>query len=93
MRDFKPEDLALVIGYRNTPHLVGSTVELWLRAEPGEDFIAPDGKWWFNDGLQPAWIVFVSASLDWAFVEERHLMPLRGDATPARQAAKEHDHA
>lgn len=93
MRDFKPEDLALVIGYRNTPHLVGSTLELWLRAEPGEDFIAPDRKWWFNDGLQPAWIVFVSASLDWAFVEERHLMPLHGNAAPVRQAAKEQDHA
>lgn len=93
MREFKPEDLALVIGYQNTPHLVGSTVELWLRAEASEDFIAPDGKWWFNDGLQPAWIVFVSASLDWAFVEERHLMPLQGDAAPVRQAAKEQDHA
>ncbi|WP_338546847.1 hypothetical protein V6W80_09970 [Pseudomonas benzopyrenica] len=93
MRDFKPEDLALVTGCRVSPHLIGSTVELWLRAEPGEDFIGPDGKWWVSKGQGAAWVVVVNSNGGWDFVEERHLMPLRGDCAPARQAAKEQDHA
>ena len=93
MRDFKPEDLALVTGCRVSPHLIGSTVELWLRAEPGEDFIGPDGKWWFSSCDAVAWIVLVSSAQDWAFVAEHHLMPLGRDFAPVRQAAKEQDHA
>ncbi|WP_347883248.1 hypothetical protein [Pseudomonas aestiva] len=93
MRDFKPEDLALVTGFRVSPRLVGLTVELRFRATPGEEFIGPDGAWWVSKGQGPAWVVVVNSNGDWDFVEERHLMPLHDGAVPVRQAAKEKDHA
>ncbi|WP_312380519.1 hypothetical protein [Pseudomonas oryzihabitans] len=93
MRDFKPEDLALVTGFRASPRLVGLTVELRFRANPGETFIGPDGAWWVSKGQGAAWVVVVNTSGNWDFVEERHLMPLQGDAAPVGQGAKEQDHA
>jgi hypothetical protein len=93
MRDFKPEDLALVTGCCVSPRLVGLIVELRFRTTPGEQFIGPDGAWWVSKGQGAAWVVVVNCNGGWDFVEERHLMPLHGDTAPARQAAKEQDHA
>lgn len=93
MRDFKPEDLALVTGCCVSPRLVGLIVELRFRTTPGEQFIGPDGAWWVSKGQGAAWVVGVNSNGGWDFVEERHLMPLQGDVVPMGQSQKEQDHA
>ena len=96
MSKFKAGDLALVVGCNTNPKNLGKVVELIALIFPGEIFHAPDGRKYLADMDQHGggWIVqsenFISRDRQpWGLVEERHLMPLKGDFQPEQQKAKE----
>lgn len=96
MSKFKIGDLALIVGCNTNPKNLGKVVELIAWVAPGEIFHGQDGRKYLADTDQRdgGWIVqsenFISRDrLDWGWVEERHLMPLKGDFQPEQQKAKE----
>lgn len=97
---FKPGDLALIVGSNTggSPN-IGIAVELAQKLSTNDVFSLPDRRTIINRG--PAcWLVKaqgLSASAlggGWvdlggiALVEERHLIPLRGDFAPEQQKSK-----
>ncbi|NEK70305.1 MAG: hypothetical protein G3W70_21300 [Xanthomonas perforans] len=88
--NFKPGDLALVVGFVQVPDLVGSAVELVEPTYPGEQFSGPDGVTYRSRDELKGWVVLTDLDEDgWAHVAEAHLMPLRGDFVPERQKSLE----
>ncbi|KAA8702443.1 hypothetical protein [Pseudomonas proteolytica] len=95
--NFKPGDLALIVGYSRSPENVGKSCELVAFLLPGDriDFpvIGFDGV--RHTGDKPGWfvagdaLVSTSGSTGYTMVLEKNLMPLRGDFTPEQQKAKE----
>lgn len=98
---FKSGDLALIVGSNKgiSPN-IGTSVELVQKLLTNAQFSLPDGRQALNRG--PAcWMVQgegLFANLhrgSWeniggvALVEERHLIPLRGDFAPDKHKAKE----
>lgn len=90
---FKPGDLAMIVGALNAPSNIGKCVELIerLRPEAVSQWVNPiDGSHVRNRAGFPFWIV-IGDDLTSRFpgpagvvlVHERHLMPLRGDDKPA----------
>lgn len=90
-RQFKPGDLAIVVGCEKRPALIGSVVELVRRVTAGETFASPDGDLLTSISAHDSWvvaadgIVSVIGRVGWANVAERHLMPLRGDFDFAKE--------
>lgn len=78
MSQFKPGDLALVIGScGRKPELVGTVVTL-LEC------------WDFKHGVrrgERGW--FVAEVKEWSVTLERHLMPLKGGFVPEQQKSRE----
>ena len=98
---FKPGDLAIIVGSnRGISPNIGKAVSLTIKLAPEAGFHLPDGRHVKNKGPE-CWLVEggeLSASLSsggWvdlggvALVEERHLMPLRGDFAPEQAKALE----
>ncbi len=92
---FKPGDLALVVGCHRLPTLIGSVVELFAKPDAGGLALTPDGSLAAFEGDSAAWIVLkdghvsINGDVGWALVSEIHLMPLRGDFQPERQQSRE----
>lgn len=73
MSQFKPGDLALIVGSSGRrPEVIGRTIQL---VEMVECRGGP-GWMWMDGSLQE-------------FTIEKHLMPLRGDFTPEQQKSRE----
>lgn len=99
--NFKPGDLALIVSSsKGTSPNIGMAVELVIKLRTNDYFNLPNGKQAMNKGPE-CWMVeapglFVTmlpaARIDLggvALVEERHLMPLRGDFSHEPQKARE----
>lgn len=94
--NFKPGDLALIVGTVSHPQNIGKTCELIEHLDPGQVSHWKDSEGFHqkNDDTSAAWIVSghelsgdgVRGSL---LVDSKHLMPLRGDFAPERQKAQE----
>jgi hypothetical protein len=104
MSEFKAGDLALIVGSRHkvSPN-IGKSVELVKVIKNGEEFDCPDGKSRRSGVGFDAWLVegegLISHSIahGWryaggiALIEERYLMPLRGEFQPEQQKSKEEE--
>lgn len=101
MSQFKNGDLALIIGSdKGTSPNIGMAVELSLKLRTNDVFSLPDGRRAVNRGPE-CWVVEASGLLASAYnigradlggialVEERHLVPLRGDFQPEQQKSRE----
>lgn len=98
---FRPGDLALVAGSRTgTSPNIGRAVELMIKLAPGQVFDTPNGRKATNASGYVAWAVHAegatavgdSGRVDVGgifLIQERFLMPLRGDFEPEQQKAKE----
>lgn len=98
---FNPGDLAIIVGSnRGISPNIGKAVSLTIKLATESGFNLPDGRHVKNKGPE-CWLVEgsdLSASLNsggWidlggvALVEERHLMPLRGDFAPVQAKSRE----
>jgi len=98
---FKPGDLALITGSdKGTSPNIGMAVELTLKLRTNDYFNLPDGRQAVNRGPE-CWLVGALGLLastnhagridlgDICLVEERYLIPLRGDFAPEQQKSKE----
>lgn len=95
---FKPGDLAMIIGALNVVSNIGKTCELVEFLLPGEisDWRDPsDGMRLRNGTGKAAWLVVGDGvrsscgSSGWVLAHPRHLMPLRGDFEPEQQKQRE----
>lgn len=99
---FKPGDLALIVGHRYKATNVGKSGVLQCVVAPGEEVLFPHTfhgyrcAGIFNKGDRPLWFMvgdslFSSAGAQgFVLVHESNLMPLKGDEQPAqvRQAER-----
>lgn len=95
--NFKPGDLAMIVGAFSVTQNIGRAVELAAFLAPGEERFYHDGI--FEAGPDGLWIVtapdlhrnaeggLVNSSL--AGCAPQHLRPLGGIATPERQKSQE----
>lgn len=90
---FKPGDLALIVGCRRRPEYLGMTIELI-------ELISPDqiSKWCDRIGRktqntddEPTWL-FATPEGSSELVAPRFLMPLRDDHAPQSENQKELTH-
>lgn len=101
MSQFKPGDLALIAGSdKGTSPNIGMAVELTLKLRKNDSFSLPDGRKAVNRGPE-CWVVQADGILaavyntcfmnlgGIALVQERYLMPLRGDFVPEQQKSQE----
>lgn len=95
--NFKPGDLAMIVGAYNVPANIGKSCELieYLRVEDISEWVDPaDGLRVQNSADGSAWLVVGDGlkswcgGADWVLADERHLMPLRGDFAPAQQKSQ-----
>lgn len=104
-KEFKPGDLAVIIGAHSMFDMVGKCVELVMPVAPG-DLVTVEGQKFRNLTSGAAWVIqgdglksptrsgkIIHGALSLA--AERHLMPLRGDAAPSidRAATAPHQRA
>ncbi|KAA3536640.1 hypothetical protein FOM00_11935 [Pseudomonas sp. ST1] len=99
---FKPGDLALIVGAHMTPDNVGKVCELveFLAQEQISTWREPHhGMVIQNGDVHAAWVV-IGAGLascfglsGWALVDQTHLMPLRDDSVRENQKSKEAESA
>ncbi|MGN8346342.1 hypothetical protein ACLEJQ_22335 [Pseudomonas sp. SMV71] len=93
--NFKPGDLAIIVGCRINPEDIGKLVELSERVLLNGYFTTPSGWRVFSASPGTCWVVLseniasYGGDHGWALVDEKHLMPLRGDFTPEQQKSKE----
>lgn len=98
---FKPGDLALIVSSSHgTSPNIGMAVELVTKLRTNDHFNLPDGRRAVNKGHE-CWMVEAAGlfattlqqgRIDLggiSLVQERYLMPLRGDFEPEQQKAKE----
>lgn len=97
--EFKPGDLALIVGAFVLKENIGKTCQLDRLVQTGEIYTAPDGNRFQHDGV-PCWITLAPSlavrSEDevffqgWGLSVPQHLMPLKGAAEPTevRQAER-----
>ncbi|WP_346396791.1 hypothetical protein [Pseudomonas syringae] len=95
---FKPGDLALIVGAHMTPDNVGKVCELveFLAQEQISAWREPHhGMVIQNGDVHAAWVVIGAGLVScfglsgWALVDQSHLMPLRDDSVKEKQSAKE----
>lgn len=99
MSKFKAGDLAIIVGVHTKTENLGRVVELVERLLPGQSFRRPDGVMTkLNENSpSPGWLVVADDLVSsqghkgFASVDERHLMPLKGDFQPEQQKAKEEE--
>ena len=90
---FKPGDLALIVGAFNIESNVGKACELieYLPPEAISNWVDPsDGAPILNSAGSPGWLV-VGAGLTswcgtagWVLADPKHLRPLKGDRLPEK---------
>ncbi|AVQ10298.1 putative ATPase [Myoviridae environmental samples] len=91
---FKAGDLALIVGANLLEQNIGRQCELVQLVIDGEIYDAPDGKR-YQHGDVTCWVVTGEGicswyedggihQSDWGVCEPRHLMPLKGDQSPAQ---------
>lgn len=93
MHNFKPGDLALIVGTVRTPANLGKVVTVFCMVEGRGDYIAPDGRKYYSLEENLACVVEGEGLKDpngaegWTQVAPQHLMPLRGepDQLPAKK--------
>ena len=96
---FKPGDLALIVGANSMFQNIGKACELIQLVEMGELYTAPNGVL-YQHADSACWVVtgdglcrwFEDGSIeqsDWGLCEPRHLRSLRGDFQPERQKSRE----
>ena len=96
---FKPGDLALIVGAFNVESNIGKSCELveHLAPEAISTWIDPsDGRRIQNGCSSPGWLVVGDGltshcgTAGWVLVDAKHLRPLKGDEQPAqlRQAER-----
>lgn len=95
---FKPGDLALIINTLRSPQYIGKTVELVRFVRKGEKYQAgrhelrAEGEGWVCRGDLAGTFSDRSGihqTPGTALVDQKCLMPLRGDLEPKQQKAKE----
>lgn len=94
---FKPGDLAVIIGANSLIQNIGKHCELRQFVVSGDRFLAPNGVMYDHDDV-PCWTlageglvaVIDGEVVDFGFGihEARHLMPLRGEFAPTGQKSK-----
>jgi hypothetical protein len=98
MSQFKPGDMALIVGCKNSSVNLGKTCELIAFLRPGERLDFPHGNAFDgvrHIGTTAGWFVagetLVSSfgSVGFTIVREQHLAPLRGDFAPEQQKSQE----
>jgi hypothetical protein len=96
--NFKPGDLALIVGAHTTADNIGKVCELieFLIPEQVSNWRAPeDGMRIKNGDVGPAWVVVGEGLLSWceqygwSLVDPAHLMPLRAEYAPEQQKSRE----
>lgn len=96
MSQFKPGDLAMIVGANYLIQNIGKVVELSAFVQDGDLYAGPNGRLYRHSDIG-CWIVRgegVQFRADddvcegFGVCEERHLMPLPGDASPSKQQAK-----
>lgn len=102
MSQFKSGDMALIVGSRLgiSPN-IGKAVELIQTVMPGESFTTPDGFKLASGADYPTWMVSGEGLMALTIsdrrvscggvclIQERYLMPLRGDFQPEQQKSRE----
>ncbi|MBV6005222.1 hypothetical protein KUU59_09580 [Pseudomonas aeruginosa] len=92
MSKFKAGDMAMIVGCMANPEDIGKVVELYQYVLRNEAFIVSGHYALSGD---EGWIVTADNVIDttgvqgFVLVNERHLMPLKGDFHPEQQKAKE----
>jgi hypothetical protein len=96
---FRPSDLALIVGANSMFQNIGKACELVQLVVPGERYTAPNGityehadpACWVvtGDGLCRWYEDGTVEQSDWGLCEPRHLRPLGGDFQPDRQKSRE----
>lgn len=99
---FKPGDLALIVGAHRFPENIGAVVELVAYLPAGQQYTSPDGEiitspgdcWEITGesicgGYIDLWSGFVVRTPKRGLVDPEHLIPLRGDFAPEQHKAKE----
>lgn len=98
MHNFKPGDLAMIVGAFNVPQNIGKTVVLeeFLQVEQVSNWRDPsDGMRLQNAAESAGWLVLGEGVKSWCgadgwvIADPAHLMPLRGDFAPERQKSQE----
>ena len=96
--NFKPGDLALIVGAHTLPENIGKTCELieMVLPEQVSAWRDPQDNLRIQNGdVDVAWIVTGEGlnswcgGSGWVLADPLHLMPLRGDFTHEQQKAKE----
>lgn len=96
--NFKPGDLAMIVGAFCLPQNIGKTVVLEELLGDGQISAwrdPADGCHIHNTAGSAGWIVIGEGLSSWCggdgwcLVDSKHLMPLRGDFTPERQKCRE----
>lgn len=99
---FKPGDLALIVGANELLENIGKQCELVQLVVRGERYTAPDGKLYEHDDMD-CWVVICPGILSWfedgeiiksfwGLCEPRHLIPLHDDRAPQLEKQKELTH-
>jgi hypothetical protein len=92
---FKPGDLALIVGCYVDPSDIGKVVELQELLHEGQEFSAAGWDHLCYDGPGLGWVCLSDDVVDstglsgFVVVDPKHLMPLRDDFAPAQQKARE----
>lgn len=97
MSQFKPGDLALIIGFSKSPINLGKSCELIAFLKPGDriDFAVNGFGGVRHHGDRAGWLVAGNAlvastgSCGYTIVLEKNLMPLIGDFQPEQQKSRE----
>lgn len=96
---FKPGDLAIIVGCTQFPQILGRCVELVTRHQRGELFFVygapfrPSEDAWLVSGDSVSQPLVDGGTLDgMCMIAERHLAPLRGDFQPEQQKSMVVEH-
>lgn len=83
MSQFKPGDIALVIGGNA---FLGCQVDIYQWVNPGEDFDTDNASYRYKNG-RSGWVVVCGGRC--AVKHESQLMPLKGEFQPEKQKLRE----
>jgi len=95
--NFKPGDLAVIVGANTLVQNIGKVVELSAYVTDGDLYAGPNGQLYRHSDIG-CWVVrgdgvqfFADDEVLTGFglCEPRHLMPIQGDCQPDRQKSRE----